>query len=520
MTKNQMSQICGFMGLILIVTGAVLFAINSPNRDLTGGAFYSGLFLFFIFLLLNINVIREFSKKRALRFGANLIIMVILFICIITIIQALSIRHSKRIDLTRNQRFSLAGQTMNLIETLDKEIKITGYFKRNSPDKSKAEDLIAQYTHKSPWIRYEFIDPDHKPQIAKDAGISAYGTTVVACGTKAEMLDELTEETLTNAVLKVTRDLMKAIYITRGHAERNIEKKELDGISLLKEAIEKENYLIRSISLFEEESIPDNCYLLIIAGPQKDLFESEIAKIEKYLLRGRSAIVMVDPLNSLPNLEGLIARYYLAFENTLIIDQYSRVFGYDYDVPVVSQYANHPITKGFNIATVFPVARSVKLLEKETIDITVEYLAWTGKTTWGETDLKGYRKGKAAGGPEDVQGPVPVVAIATKIITLPDTSGIGRGEEIESKLVIFGDSDLVCNSTLRVSGNADFFMNVINYLAEEEDLISIRPKQSLGDRVFLTASQGRLIFLLCVVLLPLAVISIGTTIHMQKRRKG
>ncbi|MBI4720776.1 MAG: hypothetical protein HY770_06075, partial [Chitinivibrionia bacterium] len=128
-----------------------------------------------------------------------------------------------------------------------------------------------------------------------------------------------------------------------------------------------------------------------------------------------------------------------------------------------------------------------------------------------------YKKGTAARGETDVQPPVPLAAIsAQKAPAGSETGDAGAG----GKLVLFGDSDFAANASFRVSGNADFFMNTIHFLAEEKDLIAIRPKQGLGDRIFLTASQGRLVFLLSVILLPLSIITFGSALFLRRRRRG
>ncbi len=448
-----------------------------------------------------------------------MLLMVLLFICILVIIQALSSRHSRRFDLTRNKRFSLASQTLNILRSLDRDVEIYAFYKKSGAGRTSAEDLIRQYSHKTDRMQYEFIDPDHKPQLAKEMGITSYGTTVVKCSGRQETITTLTEETLTNTILKVSRDIVKGAYFVQGHGEKDLDNNEMDGFSIMKQAIENENYTVNTLSLFEEESVPEDCYILIVAGPVKDYFDSEIEKIEEYLSRGGNAVFMIDPRVELPNLEALIAANGIELDDDVVIDPFSRVFGGDYTVPVVTIYERHAIARGFNIATFFPMARSVRIREDSPGgDITAQYLAKTGKSAWGETDLEGITKGQATRDDNDVQAPVPIAAVSSRRIERPDS--IPSDKKLESKIVVFGDSDFACNSSFRISGNADFLLNTISFLAEEEDLISIRPKEGLGDRLFLTASQGRFILLISIILLPLAVITLGTTVFVRKRRSG
>lgn len=520
MKRETIAQVWGFAGLGLIILGAILYGINSPHRSLALGSLVAGLLLFAGFVILSIENVKAFARRRASRYGANMVIMIVLFTCIMAIIQTLSVRHARRFDLTKNKRFSLAPQTTKLLDHLDKDVQIYAFYKKGSPGRRKAEDLIAQYAFKSKRIHYEFVDPDHKPQLAREMGITSYGTTVVKCVPKKELITDLTEEKLTNALVKVTRELAKAIYFVGGHGEKDPSSREAHGLSILKEEIEKQNYLVKKLSLFEVESVPSDCYLLVVAGPSKDFFQGEIDKIKAYLDQGRNALFMIEPRTDLPNLAKLVGGYGIELDNDVIIDPISRLFGGDYTVPVVTNYERHPITKGFNVASFFPTARSVRLAEKDDLKLTTQYLAKTGKSAWGETDLERYARGQASRDPVDISPPVSIAAIASREVEVPDTSGAGGTKRLESKIVVIGDSDFADNSSFRVSGNADFLMNTVNFLAEEKDLVAIRPKQGLGDRLFLTASQGRLIFLLCVIVLPLGIITFGTSLFIRRRKRG
>ncbi|MBI4720714.1 MAG: GldG family protein, partial [Chitinivibrionia bacterium] len=268
MKKHQLAQICGIAGALLAVSGAVLYAINFSNRPLVLGALGAGLVLAALFAALNAGLIRSFFGKRSSRYGANMLAMIILFVCILTVIQTLSVRHSVRFDLTRNARFSLAPQTTSLLGSLATDVTIIAFYKKSAPERAAAENLLDQYAHASPRVRYEFIDPDRRPQYARDLGVTNYGTTVVQAGDKRELVTDLDEEKLTNAVLKATRDVTKAVYFVQGHGEKDPQDKEAGGYSFVKEAIEKEGYRVGTLSLFDEEAVPADAHIIIVAGPE------------------------------------------------------------------------------------------------------------------------------------------------------------------------------------------------------------------------------------------------------------
>jgi ABC-type uncharacterized transport system involved in gliding motility auxiliary subunit len=515
MGRQQISQVLGYAGLALLVVGAGLYAVNSPQRNLTYAAVASGLILLLAFAGLNWTVIVGYVGRRSSRYGANMAAAIVLFSCIVVIVQALAARHSVRYDTTRDKRFSLAGQTLNVLAGLERDLELFAFFATGTVERDYAESLLDQYAHHSTRIHYELIDPDQKPARAREFEVKTPGTTVVRYGKRSEHLTRISEDILTNTILKLTREEAKAVYFVWGHGERDISSQEAFGYSIMKSAIEKENYVGRAISLFEEQSVPEDCEVLVIAGPKKDYLAGEIAKIEDYLSGGGNALFMMDPVETLPLLEGVLTRYRALLEQDVVIDPFSRVSGRDFTVPVVREYVEHPITLPMNEVTLFPVARSVNISATDVTGVRAQYLMLASKSAWGEIDLDSFKRGTARMDDEDIAAPIALAMISTR--TYENGEPMEGGAD-ESKIVLFGDSDFAANSSFRILGNGDLLLNTINFLAEEKDLIAIRTKETLGDRLFLTASQGRFIFLLCVVLLPVAVISFGTTVFMRRRR--
>ncbi len=517
MSKERAYQVGALVGLGLAVIGTALYVADSAQRALTYGTLIGGVSIILLYAVLNMGGIVAFFQKRSSRYGVNMIVMIVVFTSILVIIQALSVRHSYRYDLTRNKRFSLADQTRSVLDSLQQDIDTYAFYQKGAPDRPQAEDLLKQFAHRSAHFTYELVDPDQKPQRAKEMGIVTYGATVVQARDKREFVKVLNEENLLNAIATVTGDIVKVIYFVRGHGEKDPTSDRPGGYSIATQAVEEENFEVRTLSLFDEQMVPGDCWLLVIAGPRRDYFESEIGKVSEYLGQGRNALFLIDPQTEIPNIEGLLRTYKIVINNDAIVDPFSRVFGGDYSVPVVSAYEDHPITRDFSVATFYPTARSVGIAEADAEAVKIQYLAKTGKSAWGETDLELINRGQAVKDDADNPAPVPIALIAEKRLKDGVASQIGFDL---SEVVVFGDSDFADNSSFRLSGNADLFLNVINYLAEEKDRIAIRAKKGLGDRLFLTASQGRFIFLVSVVILPLSVLLFGTTVFVRRQRRG
>lgn len=515
MKRERILRFAAAAGTALTGIGAALYAINSPRRALAYSLLLSGAAVLAVLCALRYRQIGALARKRSSRYGFNTFLMIAAFASIAVIVQALSARHAVRYDVTRNKRFSLAAQTTAVLRDLSREIEVTAFYKKGTPEESRAQDVLSRFANETARLRYEIVDPDQKPGRAKEMDVTTYGTTFVESAGRREKIQTLTEESLLNAVVKLARGTVKIVYFVKGHGERDPQSEHPLGYSIAAQALEREGYEVRTVSLFDVPVLPGDCAVLVIAGPKTDCVESETAKIAEYLSRGGSAAVMIDPQTDLPNIEALLLRYGIRLEDDAVVDPFSRVFGGEYSVPVVTEYGDHPITRDFEIATFFPTARSIGIAAGKIEGTNTRALAKTGKSAWGETDLALIEKGQAVKDDSDIPGPVTLAAVAEK-----SAAAGPEGETRQSRIVVYGDADFADNSSFRLSGNSDFFLNAMNYLTDEQVLIALRPKRGLGDRLFLTASQGRFIFLVSVVLVPLAVMACGASVWARNRRRG
>jgi ABC-type uncharacterized transport system involved in gliding motility auxiliary subunit len=200
-------------------------------------------------------------------------------------------------------------------------------------------------------------------------------------------------------------------------------------------------------------------------------------------------------------------------------------------MPVVMTYERHAITRELgNMMTMFPVVRSVQVAKALPQGITAQGLSMTSPESWAETDLKALQEGRVGFDPDsDRLGPVSIAVVATITPEKKETTA-GSPESSEppesgksaaapaARLVVFGDSEFANNNLFSVQGNGNLFLNTVSWLAEEEDLIAIRPRKGGGSGpVMLTAAQMWPIFLLPVVLLPLGVLGSGVVVFLRRK---
>jgi ABC-type uncharacterized transport system involved in gliding motility auxiliary subunit len=517
---ERLKKILGPLGFVLTLIGGVAYGILYSSGWIAVIPLVGGIVLVVASAVLNLRASRTEGSKRSTRAGINAAVSIIVLAAILIFLQTIASRHSARFDSTSNKRFSLSPQTVKILGGLSSDVNFTCFFKSDAPERTELADLFKEYAALNPRVKYVFIDPDRDPVAARRYEIRNYGTIVVESGGREERISQITEEKLTNAILKVTRETKKVIYCLTGHGEKSIDDTQATGLSQMKQATEAEGYAVRNL-LTLRDSIPSDCTVLVIAGPEKDIFPPERNMIEHFLSEGGKLLVLVDPVTDLPQLDSLVAGFGIEITNSIIIDRFGKLLAGNYLTPIVNMYGKHPITEDFRLASFFPQARALLVAKDKPKGVETQVLASTGESAYAEMNIGDVLKGKTQYEAEqDLKGPIDVAIVATKEGSpRPAQSGPSNPARY-SRLVTFGDSDFASNAYLGLSGNKDLILNTIGWLAEEEDLISVRAKNPVSQPVVLNVEQGRVVFWLPVVGLPAIVGIIGFLVLINRRRSA
>lgn len=488
-----------------------------------------GIAMLIVYIILNLSILKQSFKRKSFIYSSNLLVIVVLVLAILVVINYFLANHHYRFDFTQAKLHSLSDQSVKVLKNLKKDVRIKCFFREGNFSWAKMENLMKIYAYHSKKIKYEFINPDKNPGLVKRYDISEDGTTVFECGDKESRITSSSEENITNAIIKISREKKKIIYFLEGHGEASIEETAERGYSLAKGELEKLGYEVKKQSLALSDTFPKDCALLVIPGPEKDLLANELETIKNYVSQGGRVFFMVDPQEA-PGLKSFLKEYGIKLEDDLVVDTVSRLLGGDYFMPVVSQYEYHDITKKFRYATFFPYARSVEKTKKNPEGISVQILAKTSPNSWSEKQLN--QKQVSFDKEKDKAGPIPLAVVVTvkqkkeknageKAKKAPEKAGEEKKEETqpkkEGRLAVFGDSDFASNNYYNLSGNGNLFLNTVNWLTEEADLISIQPKTSSPKTIQLNPSQGRMIFFVSIIILPLIVLIIGISIWVRRR---
>jgi ABC-type uncharacterized transport system involved in gliding motility auxiliary subunit len=472
------------------------------------------------------------KRSRVWIYGSSAVLSSLFFLGILALLALIAERHPWRVDMTESGAFTLSDQTRNILNSLEQPIDIKAFYATASPEQTKAKDVLETYRYTSHKVMYEFVDPDRQPEIARRFEVRSYGTLVLEGFGKKQTIQNADEESITNAILKLSRNEQKSIYFLVGHGERSVEKADKEGYSAVRQALEKENFAVADLNLLQQAQVPDNAAVVIVAGPEKPLFPQEITSLKSYLDRDGRLMVLLDPFRD-GGLREFLKSYGVEASDDIVIDKLSRVFGGSYLMPVVMQYGHHQITENFDLATFYPEARSVTPAKEPPEGVQLETLASTSENAWAERNLDELKSGEASfDEKEDTLGPIPLIVLAeidlkqTKPAQATGSPGKQEKEPAEDEdvksptpalLLVVGDSDFASNTYFGLSGNGDLLLNMVNFLAQEQNLVTIKPRGKSQQPMLMTQSQAWMVFLVVMVLVPLMVLFSGLAVYRVRR---
>src|SRR5882724_4909738 len=257
----------------------------------------------------------EWLKARQTRYGAYLFTYLLVIVAVLGATNWLASRHNKSFDSTANKRFSLSEQTAKVVKGLKNDVNIT-YFDKTT-EFGRARDLLDRYTNFSTKLHVTYVDPDKKPQLARAAGVRTWGTIYIESGIRKEEAKSLTEEDITGALIRSLKGGDRNVCFVSGSGEHALDDSGRTGYSSVKDALEKNNYKTRPLSMAQlavsapvetakigqtgqpapvgKAEIPKDCTVLVVAGPRTDYPQPVVDAIKSYVENGGRALFLIDP---------------------------------------------------------------------------------------------------------------------------------------------------------------------------------------------------------------------------------
>ena len=547
--SERLSGLLGWVGIALVV-GALLVRFTMPaQQEVWWWSAVAGIVVIGLYALTQWrDIVGSFSRRQT-RYGALATSSIVLALGILVAINFVLVRQNRRWDLTAGGQYSLSPQTVRILESLEAPIRVIVFGR--DVEFSAYRDRLAEYEYRSSQVSLEFVDVDKEPLRARQYDVQSYGTVVFEYEDRIERVVSDEEQELTNGLIKVVEGEELRVYFVQGHGERTPDGAERDDYGGLGEALQRDNLIVDTVVLAQTGEVPPAASVVVVAGPTTDYLPGEIDVLRTYLEQGGKALFLVDPADDpaatpQPNLISLIAEWGIELGNDVVVDVsgVGQLLGTDATVPVAATYPPHQITEDFGLLTAFPLARSVTPDPGGTGDRVAQVFVQTSARSWAETDLAELESGEVQMDDDDIPGPISIgaaVAVEVAGAEAPDPAGedaasSDRTDDVddteneeqdeeqdsdpptrEARVAVIGDSDFAANGSLGIQGNRDLALNTINWLAQQENLISIRPKQPADRRITLTADQQLRITWLSLLMIPAAVIGAGLFTWWRRR---
>ena len=540
-TGDKWAPLLGFLTLILLF--ATLSSVFLRQRLVVWIFLVLGIAALIAFVILRRQAVSRFFVSRQVRYGANVGVAVLLVTGIAVIANVIVVqRFDTSADWTSDKIYTLSDQTKNILHGLDREVQVIAFFSLNptsnqlARDRQRAQILLDMYQRETDKLTFELVDPFSGAMQSQEYGIQFDGTTVFESGGVREQITTVDEQKFTSAILKVVRDEVVKIYFLTGHEEQTVDDFNQKGYSQTKEELEKQNYRVETLSLATQPEVSADCAALIVPGPKAPLMAHEINAISEYLDRDGKLFLMLDPLlNSAedPNqgLVDLMDKWGVTIGNDLVLDRIRPAFflvgGSQPESPTLSDFEFHQITQEVYRPVTFQLARSVTPKANVGSDLNIKSLVKTTDEiggSWGETKRRvdgtfepdlSYMEG------EDTPPPVSLAVAIQRIgteSTTEDTSAADTPEESTTRIVVVGDSDFANNFFFHGTGGGDFFLNAVNWLTLEEDLIAIRPVDPTERSLrMMTPHEVAFVQMTAIFLIPLIIFLIGVGVWWRRR---
>jgi ABC-type uncharacterized transport system involved in gliding motility auxiliary subunit len=536
--KNLAAILCAVSLFIAIL---IRFFLPEITESVLGLLILS-LVLFLVFVIGARIEIKDFMLSKRGRYGLNTIVMIAVFIAILICANYLGVIKHRRFDVTASSQFTLAPQTMNVIKELKAPVQAIGFFPSGSQYQAaqrEIQNLLEEYRYFNRDFSYKFVDPEAKPALAKQYQVRYNGTIVFVSGSRQKTILAANEQNFTGALLEVTGIKAKKVYFLTGHGERDMNDKSEGGYFVAGRGLIRDLYQIETLNLTLTPEVPQDCAVLIMAGAKKAFPPAEKKALQAYLKRNGKILVLVDP-NPPAEVREIIAEWGITIDQGRVIDKRAYAAP-DMASPAIfrGNYPPYVITAGLD-TTYFPDAASViltnelsrVLVKKDTEkdadkaaevkwpltpvqygNVAVLPAMLTTRSSWLE------RTGKKPESKDDkgAKGPLALGAMLIASAPLVEEMSSDVKREKLTRLVVIGDSDFASNAHIQNGGNGDLFLNAVNWLAEEEHLIAIRPKQYSFRRLVVSKNAERFIRYSSVGLLPVLVIILGGIIWWRKR---
>lgn len=439
------------------------------------------------------------KSQRHLRIQTGIFYLLILLAT--GLLAKLAIQTNQHSDWTSTQRHSLSDTTLTLLKQIKEPVTITAFVSNNNDLKPTIISQLKRYQAQNRLLEPYYIDPDFAPNQVRALNIQQEGEIIVQRGLRQEHVYDISEQSLTNALIRVSRDQEHWLVFTEGHGERPLSDANF-GLNTWLQQLKQKGFKSQSLNLAEHSHIPDNTAVLVIASPETAWLPGEINIIQEFIRQGGHLLWLAEPDTNM-HLAALAEQLHIQFDPGTLIDPNGKLLGIsDPKFTIISRYADHPISQAVPNVTLFPLAAGISYQESEPQTWQVLPLLTSKENVWSDIE-------SSLGKPKfdeltDGIGPFDIGLLLTKQA---------------QRIAIIGDGDFLSNAYLGNAGNLDLGVALVNWLVADDELISIPVTTGNDIQLNLSKIHSIIIGLGFFLALPILLLSIGTLIWWRRRHR-
>ena len=485
---------------------------------------------------------KAIARKRRFKYGGAATAITVIGIVVIIIINmvatALTDRFGLTVDMTGNSLFKLSEKSIDYVKDIDKDVNIyilidEDTYKSAGIYYASSASIIENYAQINSHIKVSYEDIITNPTfVSQFPNLTlSQGDVVISCGDKAVSLKQTdlvtqtqtqtgsytinstAEQSMTSAILTVTSDELIKVSILTGYDNADA--------SALAAQFSKNNYIVTEQSLLTEEIDPD-AEIIVLFGIKRDLDEESIRKIEEYLdneeeqeCRALYYFVSSDTdLEEMENFGALLRDWGISVSTDYIYETNSSKYLSGYPFYAIPSVVNTSVSGGIENKNLYITMFNSRLVELVDTGYSNEALLQFSDDAMAfplEAAVEGKSIQDEAG--ENVKG-----ACAAACSTYTKYDGT---TPLRSRIIVFS-SDLAFSSSALTGtyyGNADYLMSLSNTVTDNSTYVYVAEKNMDTNTMAITGSQVRSIMISFIIIVPLAVLALGTVVWIRRRHR-
>lgn len=439
------------------------------------------------------------------RYTFRKLLFVLLLLSIVGGMGYLAHRYPVQRDVTFNALNSLEPASVEVLKKVTGTVKVTVYATeqdaRLGDIRKIIRDFFSLYQRYKPDIQLTFIDPEKEADKARAANIQLNGEMIIEYAGRSEHLTKLNEPLLTNTLMRLARSSNQMVMYLDGHGERKLDgAANFDLGNPFGAKLKQNGFKISGLNLAIVPDIPQNISVLVITQPQLDLMAGEVDKLVRYVENGGNLLWLVDADN-LHGLEPLAEKLELILPSGIVVDPAAQEMRAPVTWALGAGYTPHTITQNFDLITAFPSARPLLWNESAGWKTLVEVAprGWVSQTALlGKFDFDKR---------SDTKGPAVIAAALQRSIN-----------DREQRIVVVGSGEFLANSFAGNGGNVTLGLNMLNWLSNDERLITLNPRPAKDTKLALSETQLVSISVGFLIILPLLLAGTGGYLWWKRRR--